>query len=324
MRRPKVNMERPARFAQRRPWVWSALGALAVWAALSIISGRGVLTSLEAAFELGAFLALIGLGQLFVITSGNGNIDLSLPNIITLSGYIGVGAMGGLHGSVARGVLLGLGVGIAVAIANVAAIMVLGIPPIVATLSVGLLVQSFVLSEASNFNGQAPNGAHAFMTDRLVGGIPLIGVLAVLATVVGAVLLHRTKFGREVQAVGQNLAAAKLSGIRVTRVVVGCYLISGFLAAVVGVGLSVFTGPSPTLGDPYLLESVGVVVLGGSLIAGGQSNISGVWGAAFFLNLVITLCLVLHLSVALQYVVEGILIIAVLSLAGGKRWAASG
>jgi len=78
-------------------------------------------------------------------------------------------------------------------------------------------------------------------------------------------------------------------------------------------------GPSLTMGGNYQLGSIAVVVLGGSLIAGGLSNVPGIWAAALLLTLLITLVNVAHLGAGAQDVVQGVLIVLVLTVGGTKR-----
>ena len=104
-----------------------------------------------------------------------------------------------------------------------------------------------------------------------------------------------------------------------TRVVIVSYLICGVLAALSGLLLGIYVSPSVSIGIPYLLNSIAVVVLGGSLIAGGRSNVVGVWGGALFLLLLTTLLNVVNIAVASQDIVKGALIIVVLALVGTKE-----
>jgi ribose transport system permease protein len=105
----------------------------------------------------------------------------------------------------------------------------------------------------------------------------------------------------------------------VTRVIIVTYLICGVLAALAGVLLAAYTSPSVDLGTPYLLNSIAVVVLGGSLIGGGRSNVIGVWGGTLFLLLLVTLLNVMNITDATQDIVKGALIILVLALMGHEK-----
>ncbi|KMY86576.1 Ribose ABC transport system, permease protein RbsC [Candidatus Paraburkholderia calva] len=101
-----------------------------VWLAIVAIFGLGIAGNVaETALTYGVFMVLVGLGQMLVITSGVGNIDLSVPSTIAL------------------GILAVLGVGIAVGLANYALIRLLRIPPIIATLSSSFIIQSITITQ---------------------------------------------------------------------------------------------------------------------------------------------------------------------------------
>jgi ribose transport system permease protein len=301
--------------AAPHPWLWSWAAALAVWLAIGIISGRGLFGTLESAFQIAPFLVLVAIGQMFVITAGNGNIDLSVASVMTLSAYVSVAVMDGGHGSIGLGLLAGLLCGALAAAANLASILLLAIPPIVATLATGLIAQSAGLRVASAYP-LPPDPRLASFTELQVGGVSVLAILCAGLAAIAALLLRYTSYGRWLQAVGQNLRAAELCGISVPLVLVASYLLCALLAALAGTLLGAYVSPSLDLGNPYLLDSIAAVVIGGTLIAGGRSYAGGVWGGALFLILLVTLLNVLHVNVAVQDIIKGVLIISVLALAG--------
>src|SRR5919204_4141910 len=98
---------------REQPWIWSFGAAFAAWVVTFGLAHRGAYETLTAAAIVGVFLVIVGIGQMFVITSGNGNIDLSIPYVMTLSAFVSAGVMQG-HDSrlwlgVAAGVVWGLG-----------------------------------------------------------------------------------------------------------------------------------------------------------------------------------------------------------------------
>lgn len=297
-----------------RPWVWSYLGALLLWAMIVGLTGRGLAGTLTSAISLAPFLVLVGLGQMFVITAGSGNIDLSVQYTMPLAGFTALEAAARLN-SVPLGVLAGLGVGVVIAAANLTGILILSIPPIVATLAVGLLAYSASSVRSASFSGAIPTSLHA-LTVHGVGGISILAFICAAASVAAAFVLHRTSYGRYLQAVGQNWRAAGLAGAPVRRVLVISYVTCGLLAALAGILLSAYASPSVGLGTPYLLNSIAVVVLGGSLISGGRSSVAGIWGGALFLLLLVTLLNTSNINIATQDIVQGFLIVAVLALMG--------
>lgn len=305
--------------AAAHPWIWSLLAALVTWIAIVSVSGRGVGGTLTAAISIAPYLVIVGIGQMFVITLGNGNIDLSIPYNMSLAAFVSTEVVDGGHRSLAVGFAVALGCGLAIAAVNLVGMTVLLIPPIVATLATGLLAQSATTVRASHLSAEVAPSLRRFTIDN-VGGLTWLAFVCVGLAVVAGVLLYRTRYGRAVSAIGQSLRAADFAGVPVLRTVVATYVLCALLAAVSGVLLGGYVSPSLGIGDPYLLDSIAVVVLGGSLIAGGRSNVPGVWASSVFLILLGTLLNVVHISVAYQNVVKGTLIIAVLALVGtGKE-----
>lgn len=298
-------------------WIWSYLAVFVIWLVITAVSGRGLVGTMEAALGIVPFLILVSIGQMFIITLGNGHIDLSIPYVMTLAAFVAAKLMYGPGGSIWIGFLVAMGCGLAVAVINLVGIVILAIPPIVATLAAGLLAASAGFVEAGSFSAAASPAVRNFVVADLAG-VSVLAIACIALSIVAALVLSRTRYGRSVQAIGQNVRAATLAGVPVLWVIVGAYVVSAVLAALSGVLLGAFTGTSLGLGDPYLLTSIAVVVLGGSLIAGGSSNVQGIWGGALFLTLIITLLNVLHLNVAVQDIVEGVVIIAVLSMVGNK------
>ncbi len=123
-------------------------------------------------------------------------------------------------------------------------------------------------------------------------------------------------------AIGQNIRAAALAGIRVERIRFYTYVMSAMLAALCGYLFSGFSGGSSlSMGEQYLLASIAVVVIGGTSVAGGNGNLPGLWGAALFLFLVQSMLNTYQLSAGIRYLATGLIIIAVIIAAGGGKTA---
>ncbi len=132
-------------------------------------------------------------------------------------------------------------------------------------------------------------------------------------------LLRRTVYGRAISAVGQNERAAALAGIRTGRVVAAAFIASAILAALTGMLLGAYVGGAfLEMGAPYLLQSLGAVVLGGSLIFGGSSTALGTLFGSLLLVLIVTTMQIVGLPPGTQDIVQGFVVIAVLALAGGQ------
>jgi ribose transport system permease protein len=308
-----------ARFATR-PWIWSFLGALAVWiATIAFTGGQGAGQILSVALTFSSFFVIVGIGQMFVITTGPGNVDLSIPANIALSGALAMILMDGSDAMILPGILAAVGCGILIGAFNYLLIRTLQIPPIIATLSASFIIQSIAIAYGRGLKIKPP----PLLTDLVqahVAGVPLVA-LTVLALSVGlGFVLHRTLYGRAVSATGQNPRAAELAGISVGRTRFATYVLSAALAGFCGAILAAFSGgASLNMGEEYLLASIAVVVIGGSSVAGGDSNVPGIWGASLFLYLLVTMLNTFGVGAGIRLVATGVIIIAVITIAGGKK-----
>ncbi len=304
-----------------KSWIWSYIGALLVWStAIAFTHGYGAGGMLTAALSLSVFCVITGVAQMFVITLGPGNIDLSLPANIGLASAVAMKVMAGSDSLIAVGLLAALGSGFAIGSVNYMLIWLLRIPPIIATLSASFIIQSVGISYGRGLQIKPPPGFAEFTTTQ-VAGVPLLAIGTAIFTVVIGIVLHRTIYGRSVLAIGQNPRAAWLAGIAVERVRFITYVLSGSLGGICGALLAgYFRGSSLEIGDEYLLASIACVVIGGTSVTGGKANVAGLWGAALFLVLLLTMLNTFGVSAGIRYVVTGLVIISVIVAAGEQKW----
>lgn len=303
-----------------RPWLWSFLGAFAVWLiAIAFTGGQGAGGMLTAALSLAQFTVIVGIAQMFVITLGPGNVDLSLPANIGLASAVAMKVMDGSDSMVALGLLAALACGAAIGVANYALIWALRIPPIIATLSASFIIQSADISYGRGLQIKPPPGFADF-TNLQYFGIPVLAVLTVVFTVWAGFALQRMVYGRSVLAIGQNSRAAWLAGIEVDRIRALTYTLSGALGGIDGALLAgYFRGANVDIGNEYLLASLAVVVIGGTSVAGGKANVPGIWGAALFLVLLLTMLNTIGVSAGVRLLLTGLVIVGVIVAAGGSR-----
>ena len=133
-------------------------------------------------------------------------------------------------------------------------------------------------------------------------------------------VLSATVFGRRVYALGNNAEASFLAGINVKLVTVVLYMLSGLFAALAGITLTAYGGqPTLGLGDPYLLQSVAAVVIGGVSILGGRGLFLGAVAGAIILTTLVTLLQALNMPDYGRDIVYGVVILAILLLYGRER-----
>jgi ribose transport system permease protein len=226
-----------------------------------------------------AVWAVLGVGMTFVIiTSG---IDLSVGSVLVFSSVVAakvMAAMGGdgpgvaaagLLAAVLSGMAWGAINGVLVAKARVPALIVT-----LGTLSVALgLVQ--VLTGGIDIRS-VPNELTDFSAYIKVLGIPGLPFVALIVVIMGAILLHKTRFGRYTYAIGSNQEAARRTGIKVTRHLIAVYALAGTLAGF-GALLSLAQYGTPTIAGQSLtnLNVIAAVVIGGTSIFGGEGTVFG-------------------------------------------------
>jgi ribose transport system permease protein len=263
---------------------------------------------------LGAFLAVLALGQGAVILSGG--LDLSVPWTIGFCGILAAGLIQGSNAATFWAVPLALGVGALIGLVNGVGVASLGLPPIVMTLATnGVLQGAALLYSNGTPAGFASPALRWLMTGSLARVTPLVGLMAIFI-LFGVTLLGRTVFGRWVYAIGNSPRASFLSGVGVKSTTIGVYILSGFCAGLVGVLLTGFSGQASLgMGDDFLLPSIAVVIVGGTLITGGRGSYIGMLGGVLLLTALQTLLAGTTLPHAVRDIIYGaVVLVSVLAL----------
>jgi ribose/xylose/arabinose/galactoside ABC-type transport system permease subunit len=229
---------------------------------------------------------LIAIGMAFVIMSGG--IDLSVGTVAVLASVVAARLS---HHGIAPAVAGGVAVGIAAGLFNGIAIARLKLMPFVVTLCTFIAARGLALVVSGR---ETVSISYETGFDQLVDGaflgVPVPVWIAGFAFTAGALVLRFTRFGRSVLAVGGNEEAARLMGLPVERVKICVYTLSGALAGLAGVLVAAQTSGSPTEGVGWELIAIAAVVVGGTLLTGGQGSIlntlTGVLLLAVILNLI--------------------------------------
>ncbi len=262
----------------------------------------------ESLIVLSSFLAILALGQGAVILTGG--LDLSLPWSIALCGVLLAGMVKGSDAALAYALPLVLLAGCVIGLVNGLGVVFLGLSPIVATLATNGILQALALLYSNGTpDGFASPSLRWFMTGHILGTTPVVPFVAAFV-VVAAFTLSRTPFGRRIYGIGNGERVAALSGITVGRTLVLVYVLSGFCAALVGSLLTGFSGQASLgMGDEYLLPSIAVVVVGGTLITGGRGDYLGMLGGVLLLTALQTLLAGTTLPYATRAIIFGLVIL---------------
>jgi len=301
------------------PGVVALVAAVAIWILIlsfgQVASGISVIS---ASLTFASFYVLVGVAQMIVISVGPGNIDLSIPGVMVLSAFAAMGIVNGGGGNVLLGLAAGLSVGVVAGTANVILIQAVRIPPMVATLATGFVLQS-IASASSSLAGRKPSeGMSQFFFARPLG-IPAIAWISLAVTLVVLFLYERTRTGRSILAVGQSIRAARLAGVPVAAVSGLAFMASAIIAGCTGIGLATISGgASLNMASDFLLMSIAVAILGGTAVSGGKVAPLGLWSAALLLQLIVVLLNVLGAPSGIRHAATGLVIIGVLLLVGRR------
>ncbi|TWF46547.1 ABC transporter permease [Neorhizobium alkalisoli] len=303
-----------------KPWIWSFAATIIVWITTVLFTGGASSFGLsQAALTFAAFSVIVGIGQMFVITLGPGNIDLSVPATMTLSGTLALKLMDVQDGMILVGLLASIAIGLIIGIGNYILIKLLRIPPIIATLSMSFIVQSVAIWSNRGLRIKPPETLAEFATSGLFG-IPNVALVALVLSGLAWLMLEKSIYGRWISAIGQSTFAARMAGIPVDGTRLVTYMLCAVLASVCGYLLASFSGGAAlNMGSEYLLMSIAVVVIGGTAVAGGNSNIPGIWGASLFMFLVVSMLNTYGFGAGFRLILTGLIIIAVILLAGGRQ-----
>ena len=263
-----------------------------------------------------AVIAIIAIGMTMVIITGG--IDLSVGSLIALSAVIATlivrDLAGGYQAGAAGMFFAGMG-GIAVCglVGGGTGVLVagVGIPPFIVTLAVMLVASGSAYMLAHNQSVyQVPDSFIWLGRGADVLGIPNAVLLMLALYVLAHLFMKHTAMGRYIYAVGGNREAALVSGLRVNRVLVFAYTVSGLLAGLGGViSASNLKSGSPTYGQMYELYVIAAVVVGGTSLSGGRGRMFGTLIGAFIIAVIQNGMNLMNIESNAQKIVLGLVIL---------------
>lgn len=271
-------------------------------------SARSVLAVLSDA----APLAILAGGLTFVIVIGA--IDLSVQSVASLSSVIAallVPRIGYL------GFLVAIGGGLAAGLFSGLAYVKLRVPSFIATLASSGVVTGVALyvSNAATITIDEADRAYFAWINGTVFGVPGYIIVAACTLAICAVVQNYTRFGRYSLAIGSGEAAAWAAGIQVARQKIQALVVSGLLAALVGIVLAgrQLSG-SPTLANELLLPSIAAVLVGGTAITGGVGGVGRTLVGAMIVSVIRIGMTFLGVNIFAQQIVFGVFLILAVSL----------
>lgn len=265
--------------------------------------------------EIAAVIGLVAAGQTLVVIGGG--IDLSVAAIITVSAISlpllsPAGEPTGLVGLVATLALASF-----IGFVNGAGIAYLRIHPLIMTLAMATFLQGLLVIIAGGSAVSVDNSIVVWFGSARPAGIPAGIIVWALVSIAVLVYLHRTPGGARIYAIGTNPLAAELSGLRINRVTMKLYAVSGLLSGLAGILILGMNRQGYVgIGDPYLLTSIAAVVLGGTSILGGGGTYFGTIPGSILLVTTTALITVVNASAGWRSILFGSLILILLLFAG--------
>ena len=265
-----------------------------------------------------SILIIIGVGETITLTARD--VDLSVGSVLSLTSVVAAIMLNRYGMPFPLAILAALLIGAVLGLINGLLITYVGLPPFIATYGTLWVLFGFayLILQGAVIYG-FPAGFRVIGNGHLLG-IPMPIVVMTVVFLTGYLLLHHTTLGRRFFATGANIETARMSGIKVERVIIAAYAISGFLAAVAGLVLIAYTnGSEARIGDSYLLPVMAVVVMGGTSLAGGQGNLVGTLVAALIMAVIHNGMNILAVPAIWQSLVVGLLIIGTVLADQGLR-----
>ena len=279
-------------------------------------SMNGIMTFLRTASPL----AVIAIGEMLVLASGG--FDLSVGAIVTLVVLVSSKLLANDPANAYPAILTMLGIGSLIGLGNGLVVSYLKVPSFIATLGMMLLVRGGALY----YVGGAPQG---YLTDNwrafgrnyfenvpLFGRVPIALIILIVLAIISYIIFNRTNFGKQILAIGDNVRASQLSGVRVRLVRVITFIICSILAVIGGVLIGGYGGVNVTIGEGLEMQAIAAGVVGGVLLGGGKGSVPNAIFGAFTLQAIVNLLNLLGLPKPYTDAVQGLIIIGAVAYVG--------
>ena len=252
---------------------------------------------------------LIAFGMTFIILTGG--IDLSVGSILALSSaFIALMITSGVDPIIA--LIIGVLIGFVLGAVNGLLVTKGNMAPFIATLATMTIFRglTLVITDGNPITNLGDSYLFQLFGKGYFIGIPVPAVTMIIVFVILLILLQKTTFGRHTYAIGGNEVAAKISGIKVNKIKILIYGISGLMSALAGgILTSRLNSAQPTAGTSYELDAIAAVVLGGTSLTGGKGRIVGTLIGVLIIGVLNNGLNLLGVSSFYQQVVKGVVIL---------------
>ena len=265
----------------------------------------------------------LSIGMTLIILSGG--IDLSVGAILAFSGAVAAGVLKRgvplpmfdalLQFTAWGAVVSGVMVGFALGWFNGFVITRFRLPPFVATLGMFSIARGLTMLWTGGFPITGLGAGFGFIGTGLLIGVPMPVWISAVLVVVFFILTRKTRFGRQLYAVGGNERAALLTGLRVDRIKTWVYALGGALAGVAGLLVTArLDSAQPNAGLGYELDSIAAVVIGGTSLSGGRGSVLGTVLGCLIIGVLNNGLFLLNVSPFWQQIIKGCVILIAVAI----------
>ncbi len=279
-------------------------------------SMNGIMTFLRTASPL----AVLAIGEMFVLAIGG--FDLTIGAIVTFVVLVSSKLLANDPANALPTIMIMLASGVLIGLVNGLIVSYLKVPSFITTLGMMLLVRGSALY----FVGGAPQG---YLTDNwrafgrnyienvpVFGRVPYALIILIVIAVIAVIIFHRANYGKQVLAIGDNVRASQLSGVRVKLIRVITFILCAVFAIIGGIMIGGYGGVNVTIGEGLEMQAIAACVVGGVLLGGGKGSVLNVIFGAFTLQAIVNLLNLLGLPKPYTDVVQGLIIIGAVAYVG--------
>lgn len=302
---------------RERPWrrYRAYIPVLAATAALFVLGellAPGFTGNLDNILMLASFLAFACIGQSMVVFVGGFGLDLSIGSMITLGALLTGQYCAGENAMLPPVMLMTVAVACVVGLVNGVGVQKLNIPPLAMTLVMSSVVRGLAMLVTGGIPALNVPPVLFTMGRPLLGPLRTMTVVTLACLAAGEAVLRKTRFGKTVFLTGNNRGAAKLSGIKVDRTVISCYMLSAVFGALAGVMLLGYSGSaSLDMGESYTMLTLAAVVVGGAKMAGGKGTLTGGLLGAFMLQTLLSILVVMGVQPSVRTFLQGVILLII-------------
>lgn len=311
---PLRGIKNTAAWGSLKDYLPAVLAIIALICLGQILSpGFASFQNLFNVLNMASILIFICVGQLIVIVGGNNGIDLSVGAVVSMGALIGPSFINGKNSLIIVGIIGVLLLGAAIGLLNGLGTQIMQIPALAMTLFVSTIVDGLTLALTRGLPSLNIPGGLLLIGKPISGTLCPILIIAVFVVITVECLLSKSTFGKSLYLTGSNRNASRLCGIRVTRLSILTYVISGAVACFSGLMLVGYIGSGQLqMGADYTMMSVAAVVIGGAKVSGGKGTLIGSVLGSVVLILLNSVLVAIGLPEGVRQLIQGSILLAVL------------